>query len=424
MNKFNRMIIGAGTSFILFLIAVNLLLPHYFQNSTGKYYMIEINRVYDQIQKDNLVLQPDLSDCKYLIQVDYLKEGADKQELNVFFEPGSHQYRIKIVKIGDIDYFIKFTYKAAIEETYHKVLLWVNIGIAILGLAIIILLIYIKRNILAPFQKISELPFQLSKGHLEHGLKEQKSRYFGRFLWGLDMLRETLKEHRNKELALTKEKKTMVLMISHDIKTPLSAIRLYTKALSDDLYEDPEKRQEIIGNIGKKADEIECFVQDIIKTSKEDFLNIEVVNSDFYVTELIDKLLDYYQDKLALIKCEFTIDSYENSLIYGDLEKSLEAFGNIIENALKYGDGKAIGISFEIEEDCQLITVKNTGNTLDSSEIVHIWDSFWQGSNAKGKQGSGLGLYICKQIMMKMKGDIYAFAEGDEISFTLVFKRP
>lgn len=94
---------------------------------------------------------------------------------------------------------------------------------------------------------------------------------------------------------------------------------------------------------------------------------------------------------------------------------------NLMENAFKYGDGRLIGISFQEEEGCQLIRISNTGSIVNAEEIPRLFDSFYRGSNAGDKEGNGLGLYICREIMQKMDGEIFVQAENDGMSFFLVF---
>ena len=84
------------------------------------------------------------------------------------------------------------------------------------------------------------------------------------------------------------------------------------------------------------------------------------------------------------------------------------AFRNLIENAIKYGDGKRISIDFDKIDGCMTIAVTNTGCTLEEKELTSIFDSFHRGSNAGKTQGNGLGLYICRRLMSKMGGDVYA----------------
>ena len=99
----------------------------------------------------------------------------------------------------------------------------------------------------------------------------------------------------------------------------------------------------------------------------------------------------------------------------------MEVMQNIIENAVKYGDGKSIIISFSREEDCQLIHISNSGCSLSDSELPHIFDSFWRGSNVASQSGSGLGLYICRTIMNKMNGGIFAEICDNNMIVSVVF---
>ena len=95
-----------------------------------------------------------------------------------------------------------------------------------------------------------------------------------------------------------------------------------------------------------------------------------------------------------------------------------------MENALKYGDGRRITIRFSEEEDCRLVTVENTGCNLPEKELPSIFDSFYRGSNAENVKGSGLGLYICRQLMRAMDGEAYAEMGMDTFSVTAVFRKP
>ena len=101
---------------------------------------------------------------------------------------------------------------------------------------------------------------ELAKGNLSVPIKAEKSKFSGRFLWGMDMLRETLEGNKEKELALQKEKKTLILSLTHDIRTPLSAIRLYAKALAEEIYTTGERRTEACRGIEKNVKEIEEYV--------------------------------------------------------------------------------------------------------------------------------------------------------------------
>ena len=215
----------------------------------------------------------------------------------------------------------------------------------------------------------------------------------------------------------------LLLSLSHDIKTPLSAIKLYSKALSKDLYPDKEKQREIAESINEKADEIERYVTQIITASREDFLSLDLENGEFYLSELVQNIADYYIEKLKLVKTELVIGKYKNYLLFGDLNRAEEVLQNVIENALKYGNGKRVDLLFPDNDEGVLITVRNSGCKLNNYELPHIFESFWRGANAKNIGGSGLGLYICRQLMRKMNGEIFAEIDNDIITVTAVFAR-
>lgn len=218
-----------------------------------------------------------------------------------------------------------------------------NVSLGVVLFITVILLWFIGSKIIKPFSRFTELPYEIAKGNLTTPLVAEKSRFFGKFLWGMEMLRENLEEDKEKELALHREKKTLILSLSHDIKTPLSDIKLYTKALMEELYDSREKRE--------------------------------------------------------------------------------EALQNIMENAIKYGDGRQITIAFSEEEDCRLVSVVNTGSSIPEAELVHIFDSFYRGSNADHVKGSGLGLYICRSLMHRMDGEVFAEQSEDGFLVTVVIRK-
>lgn len=403
MKSFDRIFAAILALILLIFAAANAILLN--KNDISRPYRVEINRLAREIEENGFE-KIDLSECNFVTHIE--PYGED-------FYDSESDYAIR--EIGGILY--RFDYTASRSD--KRLILTVNLILAAMAAVIIAVMIFVRRSILAPFDKLKELPYELSKGNLTAPIKESKSRFFGKFLWGVDLLREHLEQQKSRELDLMREKKTLLLSLSHDIKTPLSAIKLYAKALSKGLYPEKEKQLEIADNINEKADEIEEFVSQIVTASSEDFLELDVQNGEFYLSELMTKISSYYKEKLALVQTDFSVEKYSDCLLKGDLDRSVEVLQNLIENALKYGDGRLVEIAFSDEEDCRLITVKNSGCTLSDNELSHIFDSFWRGSNVENKPGSGLGLYICRQLMRRMNGEIFAEKSGDMMCVTAVF---
>jgi len=398
------------------------------QGNENLEYKVEIHDVMRQLRQGTKAVSIDLSQYKYLNDIMILSKETmgDADKVARFFEGGNGVHTSIKPFFGEdgsereLQYYVRFDYKTVEADNTR---LWLMEGILFLTfLFVFILLLYIKLHILKPFHAISDLPYELSKGHLKADLEENKNRFFGKFIWGLSMLGDTLSDSKQKELKLLKEKKLLLLSISHDIKIPLSAIKLHAKAFKENMYDTEEKRFEAAVRMERHAGEIESFVKDIVSASSEDILSIEVENAEFYLKELVEKVRAVYAPRMAVALVDLQIEPYENKLLKGDRERAFEVMENLLENALKYGDGKRIVIDFYEEDYCQIVRVFNTGLTIPATELPHLFDSFFRGSNVEGKQGNGLGLYISRQIMNKMDGEIFAERKEAGMSFGVVFR--
>ena len=409
MNRFKKastLIIIAEIIIIFVLNAIYL----YGIRKSGRYHRVEAERLVRILEEDPAKrANPESID---LTQFDTLVRVSTFDGTEVC----NNEYLVEEVD-GSL---FRIEYK--IKEKSNSFLL-MNIGMLSGLLLTIGVLLYIGLKVIKPFDKMSTLTQELAKGNLSAPIKEEKSRFFGKFLWGMDMLRENLEDSKTKNLEYQKEKKTLLLSLSHDIKTPLSAIQLYSKALSEGIYDTEEKKQEALKGILSKTDEIKGYVDEIYKLSREDFMELEVHVGEAYLADVMEGITAYYKDKLSVLHTEFEVGEFDNALMSVDKDRLVESLQNLMENAIKYGDGRKISINFNDEEDCKLITVSNTGCSLEDSEMNNIFDSFYRGSNTTNIQGNGLGLYIVKQLMTKMDGDVFASQEGDIFSVTLVVRK-
>lgn len=392
---------------IILVLFCNGLYIYQNNSDAGRLYRVEAKRIVMEIEEQNLTEEEinalDLSEYETIVGV---REFAADEVCNndyVIEESNGKWYRIE--------------YRAGKN---YGTLLYVD-GV-LFGMVLLTggVLFYVYKKVLKPFYAMSDLSYELAKGNLSMPVKEEKSKLFGRFLWGMDMLREKLEDNREKELEFQRERKTLILSLSHDIRTPLSSIELYSRALGENLYDEQNKRDEALQGIIRNAGEIKKYVNEIVAASREDFLNLEVVNGELYLSEIIEETKRYYRDKLSVLHTGFDVAEYSECLIKGDKNRLIEVLQNIMENAVKYGDGKRIHIYCEEEEDCKLIHVENSGNSLKEEELPNLFDSFYRGSNSRGVKGNGLGLYICKTLMNKMDGDIFAEIKGENFRVSVV----
>lgn len=427
MKKYNKILCMVTVLYILFAV-IGVVTLQSQQEKSSLAYRVEINRLYARIANveeiDSCIEKINEEKYEYIVEVAYLSVNEkDEQVITSFYEDDSApQFIIKpLIDHQSVSGYLRFSYRDKGHTEYFQILI-LEILLFLWYIVVLVVLLYLKYQVIRPFIRLSELPMELAKGHLKTEITEEKSRYFGRYLWGMSQLKDNLESAKRRELELEKEKKLLLLSLSHDIKTPLNTIKLYAKAIEKNLYKDAEEIKQAAVSIGDKTVVIENYVQEIMKNSRENIIDVEVSLSEFYLAELLERIGREYGEKCRLRHCELKIQPYENILLKGDYDRCLEVFDNLFDNAFKYGDGKQIEISCAEEEDCHLIQFFNTGTVLSEEELIHVFESFYRASNSEGKQGHGLGLYICYEIMHKMDGDIFAETCQNGMRFTLIFR--
>lgn len=401
MRAFKKLCIAVLTIFLILAAVFNIVMLQNREYADGQY-RVEAKRLADEIAETGSY---DLADYPHIIGVYTGDALYQSDEHYVIIEANGTLYRVEYT-LGNDD----------------GLCIAVNCILGILFLLVCGVFAYIWKNIIIPFGSLNDVPQELAKGNLAVPIPEQKSRFFGKFTWGVNLLREKIEDDRKKELSMQRDKKLLLLSLSHDIKTPLSAIKLNAKALARGIYSDEEKRRSAAESINARADEIEQFVSEITKAASEDFMSFEVTQGEVFLSQIITKIQARYAPQLGASGTEFVIHKYDDCIFSCDADRLAECLQNLIENAVKYGDGRRIEISFDKMDGCELITVTNTGCTLEEKELPQIFGSFHRGSNADKIQGNGLGLFICKRLMSLMGGEVYAEIHEDCFSVTLVVK--
>ena len=403
MKAFRRLCIVVITVFLLLTVVLNLFLVGAKDRNEG-IYRVEAKRLADEIAETG---NYELEKYPHITGVSGADDGGlyTSDEHYLIIEAGGRLYRVEYT-VGNGQHSI-----AAI-----------NCVLGVLFVLMIGLLYYIWGHIIVPFGRLNDVPKELARGNLAVPIPEEKSRFFGKFTWGVNLLRESIEDSRKKEIAMQRDKKLLLLSLSHDIKTPLSAIKLNAKALAKGLYKDEEKRRAAAESINSRADEIERFVSEITKAASEDFMSFEVTQGEAFLSDIITRIDTRYAPQLAMLGTEFVIQELDDCILSCDPDRLAECLQNLVENAIKYGDGRRIEINFDKMDGCELITVSNTGCTLEMKELPQIFESFHRGSNADKVQGNGLGLFICKKLMGLMNGEVYADIRDKCFYITLVVK--
>ena len=401
MRAFRKLCIAVLTIFLMLSAVLNIVMFKH-QKYTDGQYRLEAKRLADEIAETGSY---DLADFPHITGVYTGDDLYKSDEHYVIIEANGTLYRVEYTLGNDRGLFI--------------------VSNCILGILFLLLcgvFVYLWRNVIKPFGSLNDVPQELARGNLAVPIPEQKSRFFGKFTWGVNLLREKIEDDRQRELSIQRDKKLLLLSLSHDIKTPLSAIKLNAKALAKGIYSDAEKRRSAAESINVRADEIEQFVSEITKAASKDFMSFEVTLDEAFLSHIITKINSRYAPQFNISGTEFVIHKYDDCILSCDADRLAECLQNLIENAIKYGDGRQIEISFDKMDGCELITVTNTGCTLEAKELPQIFGSFHRGNNADNVQGNGLGLFICKRLMSLMGGEVYAEIHDDCFSVTLVVK--
>lgn len=405
MKAWNRLTVLVPALLLLLLLGLNGLLLQLRDETIPDEALVEINRMAKELEEGKQMkelasseIQIELLELKKTSMQSYMDRSRTRSVLLPAKQEGS---------------FYRFTYRV---QRIPSSVFWI-INTILLGviLFVIYLLFYIRRQIIQPFHNMEAMATALKNRDFTYVLPQQKQRFFGKFVWAIDVMKEELRHHEEKETALMKEKQTMIASLSHDIKTPLSNIRLYTDAMKEHLYAE----ELICERLYENCDKIDQYVKEIMHTSNEDLFDFDVLMEEVYLHD-VEALLRREQERIELALISYEQAPCKDQLIYTDLIRLREVIGNVVDNAMKYGDGKWIHISFYEEDHHSILKIGNSGSYIDQSDAGAIFQSFYRGNNVAGHAGNGLGLYICKQLMQKMDGDIFMTQEQGSVSFHLV----
>ncbi|MFP6737736.1 MAG: HAMP domain-containing sensor histidine kinase, partial [Planctomycetota bacterium] len=239
---------------------------------------------------------------------------------------------------------------------------------------------------------------------------------------GLLILRRALR----RELKLARMKTEFVANVSHELKTPLSLIKLCSETLQLDRLKGEEKRQEYFEVINRESDRLGHLIDNVLNFSKIDAgkKNYELKRAD--LAPLLNQTLDAYL--LQLQEQDFTCRrDIPSSLpvVMADKEAVAQAFINLLQNAVRYSPDKGeISVRGSSNGKSLLLSVTDTGIGIAQEDQERIWDDYYRTAEARalGTRGSGLGLSLVSHIMAAHQGKtLLTSTPGAGSEFTLVF---
>jgi len=203
----------------------------------------------------------------------------------------------------------------------------------------------------------------------------------------------------------------MISNISHDIRTPLTALMGYVDLLSDNSI-TKEKREEYVSIIKERGTALKDLMEEFFQVAKLECNDVDITIEKFNISEIVRKNIITFMNEIneRNITPEINIGD-EEIFALGDKNYMSRIITNLISNSLKYGyEGKVIGIDLKEDNKWVILSIWDKGKGIDKNELPYIFDRLYTGEKSRNRnfQGSGLGLSIVKNMVQHMNGIITA----------------
>lgn len=287
---------------------------------------------------------------------------------------------------------------------------------------------WVYRSIWRPLGQLQEATKKIRDGNLDFTLEVEDDDEIGQLCQNFEEMRIRLKETTEEKIQYDKESKELISNISHDLKTPITAIKGYVEGIMDGVASSPEKLDRYIRTIYNKANDMDKLIDELTFYSKIDTNKIPYNFSKINVSEYFGDCIDEVGLELESRGVELGYFNFvdEDVLVIADAEQIKRVINNIISNSLKYMDKKKGIINIRILDvgDFVQVEIEDNGKGIGPRELPYIFDRFYRTDSSRNssKGGSGIGLSIVKKIIEDHGGKIWATSKvgiGTEIHFVL-----
>ena len=289
---------------------------------------------------------------------------------------------------------LRFTQRGTASEVYYLILGTVCIlyGVFVFG--------YVYVSILKPFDKMKIFAREIAQGNFDMPLHYERSNYFGEFTWAFDSMRREIVKSRASEKEAIENNKTVIATLSHDIKTPIASIRVYAEGLEANMDNSVEKRQKYLSVIMKKCDEVSNLTNDLFLHALSDLDKLEITTESFEICDFLRTVIGEISAEREDIRLKAPD---EMIMVCADKKRLMQVCENLINNARKYAR-TYMDVSVEQRGKSVEIVFRDYGGGIPDQDMPFIYEKFYRGKNCGMEQGSGLGLYIVKYFLKKMRG--------------------
>ena len=286
--------------------------------------------------------------------------------------------------------------------------------------------LWIYRSVAAPLVKLRKATQNIKEGNLDFEIKAENDDEIGQLCRDFEEMRLRLKVQAEEKVAFDRENKELISNISHDLKTPITAIKGYVEGIMDGVADTPEKMDRYIRTIYNKANEMNLLINELTLYSKIDTnripYNFTTISAKGYFGDCAEDLSVELESKGA----EFTYRNFmdDDCKVIVDPEQLRRVINNIVSNSLKYTDKPKVEITMDVKDVGDFIQIElgDNGRGIAAKDLPFIFDRFYRAdaSRNSSKGGSGIGLSIVKKIVEEHGGNIWATSE-EGVGTTMYF---
>ncbi|MBO5199359.1 MAG: HAMP domain-containing histidine kinase [Lachnospiraceae bacterium] len=300
--------------------------------------------------------------------------------------------------------------------------------VLIIFLSAMTLVLWLYQSILKPLNTLKRAVREVRSGNLDYSIQGDPEDEIGQLCEDFEEMRIHLKELIEVRMQYEKDMRDMLSNISHDLKTPLTAIKGYSEGLLDGVADSPEKQEKYIRIIYTKANDMSALVDELSMYAKLDRNTIsyefENINVRGYFEDCVDEISLDLEMKNIELTCQSELEP--SVCVVADAEQIKRVINNVVNNAVKYMDKEKGQIQIRLKElgNFVQIEIEDNGAGISEKDLPNIFERFYRADTSRNskKGGSGLGLAIAKKIITEHGGEIWATStegKGTTIYFTL-----
>lgn len=282
--------------------------------------------------------------------------------------------------------------------------------------------LWIYRSVATPLVKLRKATQNIKDGNLDFVLDVEGTDEFAELCRDFEEMRRRLKESAEEKLVLDKENKELISNISHDLKTPITAVKGYVEGIMDGVADTPEKMDRYVRTIYNKTVEMDHLIDELTFYSKIDTNRIPYTFSKLNVEDYFSDCAEEVGLELETRGIQLCYANYVDSdvQVIADGEQIRRVIHNIISNAIKYMDkGKGMKgiIQIRVKDvgDFVQVEIEDNGKGIAAKDLPYIFDRFYRTdvSRNSAKGGSGIGLSIVRKILEDHGGKVWATSRED-----------